>query len=182
VVSGNRMMVLINSLLDVGRLEDGKMLLHKEDVPLQALLDKSAGQVSALGHGQDVSITVEVLPGAETLHADADLTQRILINLLSNAVKYSPPGSAVELRAEPDASGMVKISVTDHGPGIEKQWADKLFNSYVQVPVRQAGIGVGTGLGLSFSRLAVEAQGGRIWLESEVGAGSTFIFTLPRNA
>lgn len=180
VASSNRMMTLINSLLDLSKLESGKMQLNQQTMPVAELFDKAVQQLAALAARSDVQIASQIAESAQTVLADSEVTVRVLVNLLSNAIKYSPEAATVALRAAPHTQGMIAISVTDSGQGIPKEWTDKVFDKFIQVQSKQAGVGAGSGLGLTFCRLAVEAQGGRIWLESEVGRGSTFTFTLPR--
>jgi two-component system sensor histidine kinase VicK len=103
---------------------------------------------------------------------------RVLVNLLSNALKYTPSGKTITVSAKVTDEG-VHFAVTDEGPGIPKEYLHRIFDRFVQVEARKAGAPVGTGLGLTFCKLAVEAHGGRIWLESEVGKGTTVHFLLP---
>jgi signal transduction histidine kinase len=109
------------------------------------------------------------------------MTTRVLVNLLSNAIKFSRPESVVTVRAAPDEANKIAFSVIDQGQGISQAWAGKVFDKFVQADARKAVGSVGSGLGLTFCRLAVEAQGGRIWLESEEGKGTTVTFTLPQS-
>jgi signal transduction histidine kinase len=180
IASCNRMLSLINSLLDLARLESGKMPLQMREVATRELLEDATQQVSALSGRSSVSLVVRVGEEASAVLADYDVSVRILVNLLSNAVKFSPKNSTVTAGAERHGSDMIAFTVTDQGEGIPEEWQDKVFDKFSQVDVHRAGIAAtGSGLGLAFCRLAVEAQGGRIWLESEVGAGTTVYFTLP---
>ena len=113
--------------------------------------------------------------------ADADLVVRVLVNLLGNALKYSPVGGTVHVSAAAYPGDKVALHIRDEGMGIAPEWVDKVFGKFSQVEARKAGAAIGSGLGLTFCRLAVEAQGGRIWLESTVGQGTTVIFTLPQS-
>lgn len=180
MASSNRMMTLINSLLDLGKLESGKLVLNRQPAPVADLFAEAAQQVVAMAARSDVHVTTEIAEGVESVLADSEVTVRIIVNLLSNAIKYSPEDETVVLRAESSIGGMIAISISDSGQGIPQEWVDKVFDKYIQVQARRIGIGASSGLGLTFCRLAVEAQGGRIWLESEVGSGSTFTFTLPQ--
>jgi signal transduction histidine kinase len=179
IASCNRMMSLINSLLDLARLESGKMPLQMREVATRELLEDATQQVSVLSGRGSVSLAVRVGEEDSAVLADYDVSVRILVNLLSNAVKFSPTNSTVTAGAERHGSDMIAFTVTDQGGGIPEEWQDKVFDKFSQVDVHRAGIATGSGLGLAFSRLAVEVQGGRIWLESEVGAGTTISFTLP---
>jgi signal transduction histidine kinase len=179
LVSCNRMLTLINSLLDLAQLESGKMPLQPDDVGTEELAESSLGQVTVWAARNQVTLTSHLDPRVQTVYADSTAVVRVLVNLLSNAIKFSRPGSDVTVRVAPFDATMVAFSVTDEGPGIPKEWADKVFDKFAQIEARKAGGAVGSGLGLTFCRLAVEAQGGRIWLESETGKGTTVTFTLP---
>lgn len=177
LISSNRMLTLINSLLDLPRLEHRKLPVQRQDTPVDELVNHSLQVVSLWAAQNRVSLVYEADPQVSTVIADPDITMRVLVNLLSNALKYSPPDSAVTVRARATGDGMVTFSVTDQGPGIPPEWVEKVFDKYAQVEARKEG--ASTGLGLTFCQLAVEAQKGRIWIESELGKGTTVLFTLP---
>ena len=179
MASSNRMLTLINSLLDLAKLESGKLTPHQQEMPITQLVEPAAEQVLALADRGDIQIATHIDTTIQ-VYADADLTVRILVNLLSNALKHSPARSTVSISAEPAAREMVAVHISDQGKGIPAQWQDKVFDRFAQVEVREAGFATGSGLGLTFCRLAVESQGGRIWLESAPGQGTTVTFTLPR--
>jgi signal transduction histidine kinase len=179
ITAGKRMLTLINSLVDLSRLESGQMPLHIEPVDVRELVDSSLEQVTLWAARNQVALTTDIDPGLGTVQADHELTLRVLVNLLSNAIKFSPPQSTVLVRVVPSGADALAFSVVDQGPGIPKEWTRKVFDKFVQVEAYQAGVKTGSGLGLSFCRLAVEAQGGSIWLESQFGQGTTATFTLP---
>lgn len=179
VTSGNRMLSMINSLLDSASLSRKHMQLECQEVTPASLIHASLAQVSLWASQNDVRLRTECPDDAPSLYADPEISTRVLVNVLGNAIKYSPGGSEVLVRIAPHDEAHLAVSVIDHGPGIPPEWADKVFDRFAQVEGRKAGALVGTGLGLAFSRLAVEAQGGKIWLESEVGHGTTVTFTLP---
>ena len=110
---------------------------------------------------------------------DENIVKRIIINLLNNAMKYAADGGRVKIRAE-NTADKVKVSVIDTGLGIPEEFQEKIFDKYGQLENMRGGVRRGKGLGLTFCRLAVEAHGGNISVESDVGKGSSFIFTLPR--
>ncbi|GIV17444.1 MAG: hypothetical protein KatS3mg022_2879 [Armatimonadota bacterium] len=177
LISSNRMLTLINSLLDLPRLEHRKMPVHTRDVSVDELVNNSLAVVAMWAAQNRVQIVYEADPQVSTVIADPDITMRVLVNLLSNALKYSPPDSTITIRTRASEGGTVTFSVTDQGPGIPPEWVDKVFDKYAQVEARKEG--ASTGLGLTFCQLAVEAQKGRIWIESELGKGTTVLFTLP---
>lgn len=179
LVSCNRMLTLINSLLDLAQLERGRLLLQPGMVSVKELVEQSLQQVSVWAGRNHVALSFEPDASVEAVYADHAVTSRILVNLLSNAIKFSPPGSVVTVRTAPSDTHMAAMSVTDRGRGIPQEWVNKVFDKFVQVEAQRAGSTVGSGLGLSFCRLAVEAQGGHIWLQSEINKGTTITFTLP---
>ena len=182
LASCDRMSTLISSLLDLSRLESGQMLLHLSDIGVRELVDSSLSQVTAWAARNRATLTFHPNTDIQTVYADQELTERVLVNLLSNAIKFSPPESAVTVSVAPNDADMVAFGVTDQGPGIPKEWVNRVFDKFAQVDADGEGKSIGAGLGLTFCRLAVEAQGGRIWLESEVGKGTTVTFTLPKSA
>jgi NtrC-family two-component system sensor histidine kinase KinB len=181
LVSCNRMLTLINSLLDLAQLESGRMALAQSDVVAKELVSASLQQVTVWAGRNRVTLASHLDPEAGRVYVDPMMTVRILVNLLSNAIKFSKPGSVVTVRVEPAGANKIAFSVIDQGQGIPQAWAGKVFDKFVQVETRKAARSVGSGLGLTFCRLAVEAQGGRIWLKSEEGKGTTVTFTLPES-
>jgi signal transduction histidine kinase len=179
LVSCNRMLTLINSLLDLAQLESGHMSLMQSEVDAKGLIVASLEQVTVWARRNRVTLTSRLDPGVGTVYADSAVTIRVLVNLLSNAIKFSKPDSVVAIRAAQGEAGMVALSVADQGQGIPKALAGRVFDKFVQVDAHKTGGAAGSGLGLTFCRLAVEAQGGHIWLESEVDVGTTVTFTLP---
>ena len=180
LVSCNRMLTLVNSLLDLARLESGHMLLHLSEVNVRELVGSSLKQVTAWADRNRVILDCDVEAGVEMVYTDFELTVRILVNLLSNAIKFSTPEAVVTVRVAPSGTAMLTFSVIDQGQGIPKEWADKVFDKFTQVEAHRAGgTVVGSGLGLAFCRQAVESLGGHIWLESKVDKGTTIAFTLP---
>lgn len=175
LVSNQRALTLVNSMLDVAKLESGSMAVHREEADLAALLDDAVRVVALWAQGADVAVRSDVR--VERFVLDASLTGRILTNLLSNALKFSPPGSTVTVGVESEPHG-VRFWVEDQGQGIPAEFVETIFEPFAQVK----GTKGGTGLGLTFCRLAVRAQGGRIGVKSRVGEGSTFWFTLPMHS
>jgi signal transduction histidine kinase len=181
LVSCKRMLTLINSLLDLAQLESGRMSLAQSDEDVKDLVNASMQQVAVWAERNHVALASHLDPGVSTVYVDHMMTTRVLVNLLSNAIKFSKPGSVVTVRAVPAEADKIAFSVIDQGQGISQAWASKVFDKFVQVDARKALGSVGSGLGLTFCRLAVEAQGGRIWLKSEECKGTTVTFTLPQS-
>ncbi|MHB0936565.1 MAG: PAS domain-containing sensor histidine kinase [Armatimonadota bacterium] len=169
-----RMNVMIEDLVDTARAEGGQLTLNRQAVALQQHLPDLLSRSAPLLEVDRVNMVIPTdLP---PICADPDRLERILTNLLSNALKYSDPGTPVLVRAQP-RDGEVMVSVTDQGRGIPPEAIPHLFERFYRVPGARKAEGIG--LGLYITRMLVEAHGGRIWVESEVGKGSTFYFALP---
>ncbi len=174
-----RLSRLISDLLDIARIESGKLEMHKQAVDLRVVI----GDMLALLRlpAQDKSITLsakvdEQLPGVD---ADSDKITQVLTNLVGNALKFTPAGGAISVGAVRDGQ-WVKVGVSDTGIGIPSQALDKVFDKFYQVAgVDQQMKVKGTGLGLPISKGIIEKHGGKMWVESEINKGSTFYFTLP---
>ncbi len=169
-----RMDVMIDDLVMAARLEDGHLPVNCAPLDLPTWLSDFLERSSTILNPQRLQVEMpEMLP---TLHADADRLERILTNLISNALKYSDPGTSVRVQMHPMA-GEVRITVKDQGQGIAPKDLPHLFEKFYRAGSSRKAEGIG--LGLYVTRLMVEAHRGRIWVESEVGKGSTFSFTLP---
>lgn len=182
LVSCNRMLTLINSLLDLAQLESGRMSLMQSDVDAKELVDASLQQVAVWAARNRVTLASRTESEIEMVYADPTVTVRVLVNLLSNAIKFSKPESVVTVRIVPADADKIAFSVIDEGQGIPQEWAGKVFEKFVKADTHKPVRSVGSGLGLTFCRLAVEAQGGHIWLESEEGKGTVVTFTLPKSS
>ena len=173
--SAEELLNMIGSLLDVSKMEAGEMKLQREPCDLDALIRAVLVTTQPLTGNRTVAF--DVPESSLRVTVDAGLIRRVIQNLLSNAFKYTPADGAIRIVVTP-SSGEVRIAVTDTGPGIAPEHHQRIFEKFGQVEDRKSRLG--TGLGLTFCKLAVEAHGGRIGVESEVGKGSTFWLTLPR--
>ncbi|HYU08438.1 MAG TPA: ATP-binding protein [Gemmatimonadales bacterium] len=179
--NGRQLLELINELLDLQRIAAGRMDLKAEDVELAPLLTEAAGSVHAQVEKHRHALVVT--PPAQDLrvHADRGRVRQVLLNLLSNAIKFTPDGGRITLAAAPVNGGAAaRIAVSDTGIGIAAEDQSKLFKEFSQLDASASRKYEGTGLGLALSRRLVELQGGAIGVESEMGKGSTFWFTLPQ--
>lgn len=182
--SCNKMIGLVNTLLDISRLETGELSLARRPVQLTTLVDEVLDDLTPLANDQGLVLISDVASALPSLQADADKLNRVFTNLIDNALKFSPPGGQVTVRAElqPASNGhgqpRVMCSVLDNGPGIPDDYRERIFDRFVQVQGRK-GRREGTGLGLAFCKLAVEAHGGRIWAENRPEGGTAINFTLP---
>ena len=176
--SGRHLLSLINDILDLSKVEAGRMELELGTFSLQMALENALTLIHdrAARHGLTVELTVNETLG--DVVGDERKLKQVLLNLLSNAVKFTPDGGRIEVRALP-ANGSVEISVTDTGVGIAPEDQEAIFEEFRQVGTDYARKREGTGLGLALARKFVELHGGRLWVKSEVGHGSTFTFTFP---
>src|SRR4051812_47380503 len=179
--SGRHLLDLINEILDLSKIEAGRMELELGAVSLPDLLDQGVAMVRerALRHG--IALGLTIAPGVGTVRADEVKLMQVVVNLLSNAVKFTPDGGSVDVRAEASGTDAL-VTVRDTGIGIPEEERERIFEAF-QRGGRGARASVeGTGLGLTLSRRILDLHGGRLWMESEVGEGSTFSFTVPRLA
>jgi len=166
---------LVEALLDIQRLESGSTILNKQPAEVHVFLTDAFQLVMPIADHAGISIDLDIAKLPEIL-IDTDMITRVVINLMENAVKYTPSGSRITLRSEL-VNNKIQITVSDTGPGIPGHMLDSIFNKFSRVKYQDAPKGVG--LGLAFCRLAVEAHGGKIRVESDGETGSDFIFTLP---
>jgi PAS domain S-box-containing protein len=174
--SSERLARLINDILDLERIESGTRQLDLGTHPARDLLTASAGEMAALARDHGMGLEIGVAEGVVV--ADRDRIVQTLTNLIGNAIKFSADGDVVVLEARSDGTEVV-FSVRDQGRGIPPEKLAAVFERFQQVDSSDARQKGGTGLGLTISRGIVERHGGRIWAESEVGAGTTVLFTLP---
>lgn len=176
--SGQVLLSMINDLLDISKMEDGSLKLEREDLSPAAVVQQALQQVEALAREKNLTLSGEVEPGVATISADEEKLRRTLVNLLGNALKFTPDGGRVTLNVSL-SDGDVRFAVADTGEGIPAAELERVFDKFGQVESRKSGRKMSTGLGLTFCKLATEAHGGRIWVESELGRGSTFVVSLP---
>ena len=177
--SAKQMMGMIDELLDVSRLDAGELQLRFTLVDFIKLVNEKSEDYRLQAPTAAKTFITKTPVTLPPLVADAALLGRVIDNLLSNAFKHTPAGGQIELNVECQAE-VVCLSVRDTGPGIPLAYQDRIFDKFVQATKpAQGALRIGTGLGLAFCRLAVEAHGGKIWVESVPEQGSTFIFTLP---
>ncbi len=174
--SALRMSRMVDSLLDLRRLEAGQMTLNKEQVDVGALASDAVEQVKPLAEGKGILLKKEVPPRMPMVDVDSDMIRRVIINLIENAVKYTPGEGTVTVSAKSSAKEMTVI-VKDTGPGIPAGEHTRIFSKFARLQREAAPKGLG--LGLAFCKMAVEAHGGRVWVESHASRGAIFSFTLP---
>ncbi|MET3503419.1 MULTISPECIES: HAMP domain-containing sensor histidine kinase [Mucilaginibacter] len=174
-----RLLLITGELLDMAQVETGKLQLNFGSTHPQNIVDYAVKAIKFIADQKHVEIKVKCDQSLPKVHADLDKTTWVLINLLSNAIKYSHEKSTVELVVKKHKNDEIEFSVTDHGKGIEQQYLPRLFERYFKVP-NATSEQSGTGLGLAIAKDFIEAQAGKISVDSEIGSGSTFYFTLKR--
>lgn len=177
--SGNNLLDLINDLLDLAKIEAGRMEVRSEPLSLSDLFEALAGLLKPLCAAKDVTIDPQVSSEVPILQTDTAKLQQILYNFLSNAIKYSPEGETILLSAMRQDDEGVKIAVTDRGPGIDTEKQGLIFEKFRQIDGSMTRQHSGTGLGLAISKELAQLLGGHIGVESKPGEGSTFWITLP---
>jgi signal transduction histidine kinase len=176
--SGQHLLSLINDILDLSKIEAGRMELEPTDFDLPTAIESTLVLVRERAHRRGVTLQRMVDERVGMINADERKVKQVLLNLLSNALKFTPEGGRIDVRAAV-CDGTAKISVADTGVGIAPEDQEAVFEEFRQVGTASKKV-EGTGLGLAISRKFIELHGGRIWVESQMGLGSTFTFTLPR--
>jgi len=199
--SGQHLLNIINDLLDLSKIESGRMELHPQTFALSPALEESLMMVRLKAHHHNIELGLELDEAPQNITADPRLFKQVLFNLLDNAVKFTPDGGRVtvrvslepgseeetwpragpeqETRSTPEGPAFCRVAVSDTGIGIAPEDQERIFQSFEQADSSHARAYEGTGLGLTLCKQIVELHGGRIWVESEIGQGSTFTFTLP---
>ena len=170
---------LINDLLDLSKIEEGKIQLDAGRVSLGGLVHEVMETVKPMAAEKPVLLEVDVPEPSVLVWADRDKGTQVLMNLIGNAIKFTPCDGTIGVSAANDLKGWVRVSIRDAGPGIPTSEQEKIFEKFYQVTQDGGPKPKGTGLGLAISKALVELHGGKIWVESEPGRGSTFSFTLP---
>jgi PAS domain S-box-containing protein len=177
VAEGERLTTLINDVLDLAKIESGKVEWHMQPLAVSDIIQHAVAATTSLSAAKGLEVRTEIAEALPTVIGDPDRLIQVVINLLSNAIKFTDAGS-ITCRARRGDSA-IEVTVTDTGTGISPEDQPKVFEQFVQVGDTLTGKPTGTGLGLPICKQIIEHHGGRIWVESDVGRGSTFAFTLP---
>jgi signal transduction histidine kinase len=176
--SGQHLLSLINDILDLSKIEAGRMELTPASFHLPSALENAVTLVRERAARHGIALYLDLDPGLGELMGDERKVKQVLLNLLSNAVKFTPEGGRITVKAG-RTDGAVEIAVSDTGIGIAPEDQAAIFEEFRQVGTDDARKLEGTGLGLTLAKKFVELHDGRMWVESELGLGSTFTFTLP---
>jgi signal transduction histidine kinase len=175
--NGKHLLGLINDVLDLSKIEAGQLTLDLADYSLKDVVDTVASVVESLANGKLLALTTDVGQNLPKGHGDGRRLAQVLLNLVGNAIKFTDKGEvAIKATAE---NGSFTVAVRDTGPGIEPSDQGKIFEEFQQADNAATKRKGGTGLGLSIAKRIIGMHGGRIWVESDVGKGSTFAFTIP---
>src|SRR5438552_4783404 len=175
--SGQHLLSLINDILDLSKIEAGRMELEPADFDLPGAIDNALTLVRERAGRRGIALGQAIDERVGVIRADERKVKQVLLNLLSNALKFTPEGGRIDVRAAA-TDALVEVSVADTGVGIAPADQEAVFEEFRQVGTADKKV-EGTGLGLALSRKFIELHGGRIWVKSELGQGSTFTFTLP---
>jgi signal transduction histidine kinase len=175
--SGQHLLSLINDILDLSKIEAGRMELEVADFHLPQAIENAVVLVRERALRRGIALEQAIDSRLGEIQGDERKVKQVLLNLLSNAIKFTPDGGRINVQAVP-RDGAVEVSVSDTGVGIAPGDQEAIFEEFRQVGTAAKKV-EGTGLGLTLSRKFVELHGGKIWVESQLGTGSTFTFTLP---
>jgi signal transduction histidine kinase len=177
--NANRLMDLINDILEIGRIDADKIQLNFEHVSIGLVFQDVLQTMRAEIERKATSVKIDVASDLPTITADPRRVTQVVLNLVSNAVKYTYPGAHVNLRAFINPAGLLQVDIEDDGVGLSPEQQEHLFRRFYRAdnPLRDE-VG-GTGLGLSIAKSFIELHSGEIWVQSELGKGSTFSFMLP---
>lgn len=174
--STERMQRMIDGLLDINRLESGQQITKKTYTKIPQVIDEACDVLQGVARNKEIRFIKEIGPDIPDILIDSEMIRRVIINLLENSIKFSPNQSSIRVGVQKD-QGMVKVFVEDQGQGIPEENREDIFEKFVRLkqnyPLK------GLGLGLAFCKLAVQAHGGKIWVENIPQGGSRFVFTLP---
>ncbi len=180
--SAKQLLDLINDLLDLAKIEAGKVVMRREKVNVADVCEAMLNFMRPLAQKKEIELTLAVQPDIPLVTTDPGRLQQVLYNFLSNAVKFTPPRGAVKISARVEEADMVRVSVADTGPGISEKDQEYIFEKFRQIDGSVTRQHSGTGLGLAISRELAALLGGKIELQSIVGKGATFTLVLPIGA
>ena len=178
IKAGRHLLELINEILDIARIEGGQLAVSMEPVPVKEVLKEAFDLVEPLATDGDIRLLGGASAPTRNVMADRQRLRQVLINLLSNAIKYNRPGGTVTASYEEPGGNRLRVAIIDTGPGIDPDKMKRLFSPFDRLGAEETGV-EGVGLGLALSRRIVEAMGGRLEVQSQIGEGSSFTVELP---
>jgi signal transduction histidine kinase len=175
----NFLLNMIHSTLEIHKMESRTLKLEEKIVSLPSLIQAATRQFEILAEQEKIALIIEIPENLPPVQVDNQVFIRVLANILHNGIKHTRQGGKIVVQAEQQEDGETRIKIQDTGIGIPAQYLDKIFDKFVQIESQKTGTSVSVGLGLYFCKLAMEAHGGQIWVESQEGKGSTFYLTIP---
>jgi signal transduction histidine kinase len=180
MMDGQALLGMINDVLEISKMETASLQLQYRDLPPEEIVERAFQQVLPLAREKRLSLERRLEAHLPTFSGDEEKLVRTLVNLLSNAIRFTPPEGKITVAARFEEPAMaIEFAIRDTGEGIPEAAFQRIWEKFGQAHARKAGERTSTGLGLTFCKMAVEAHGGKIWVESELGKGSTFFFTIP---
>ncbi len=176
--SSEFMLKMLNELLDIAKIESGRLQLNREKIQLEKLINSNIALNRIIAEKKGIEINIEIFEPLPVLNVDPDKIEQVLNNLISNAIKFSNPNTTITVSAF-RSTNEITVMIKDQGLGINKEDKQKLFKPFSKLTTKSTGGERSTGLGLTITKKIILVHGGKIWLESEVGDGTTFYFSLP---
>jgi signal transduction histidine kinase len=173
-----RLIKMVKNLLDMSKLESGELLPEMEEINTVAIIQSAIEPLNLLFADKKIQLELELPENLPNTVGDRQQISWVMTNLINNAVRYTPAGGKITVRAGQQLNH-IKISITDTGRGIPREAFENIFEKFVQINEKTDSTTGSVGLGLAIAKKVVEAHGGKIWVESELGRGSVFNFTLP---
>jgi signal transduction histidine kinase len=176
----HRLMNMVDDLLDISRLEEGKSILEITETEVQPIVAEAVNTVEPIAKARGTVLAVDAQPDIPMVRLDREKMHRVMVNLLSNALKFTPSGGWIDMRVTWDKPlRRLAIAISDNGPGIPLEYRKKIFDKFFRVQAREGNRLPSAGLGLAFCKMIAEAHHGAIRVESEAGKGSTFTVEIP---
>ena len=180
--TSQKMLQLVNEMLDFSKFEAGKMLLHKTETPLKSIINTSIEMLGPVAEKNETQISFDSKDGLPVCHCDPLKVEQVITNFIGNAIEHTPKGTQIKVALEEVKKGaepFLYFSVSDNGPGVEKDQQDKIFDKYAQLNSRKTAKGLGSGLGLAVSQMIIEEHGGKVGYKDAEPVGSIFYFLIP---
>ncbi len=180
--TSQKMLQLVNEMLDLSKFEAGKMVLNKTETPLKPIINTSIEMLGPVADQNETEVTFSAPDGLPSCHCDALKIEQVITNFIGNAIEHTPKGTKINVKLEEIMKGgeaFLYFTVTDNGPGVDKDQQDKIFDKYAQLTSRKTAKGLGSGLGLAVSQMTIEQHGGKVGYKDAEPVGSIFYFTIP---
>lgn len=178
----DRLTKIVEDLLTLSKIESKEFYLKQERLPLSELIDDVLDFIKEAAGKKKISISRSIVPSSLEVTGDRSYLEQVLVNLLDNGIKYTHPGGEISVSTFENEQGEIQVAIKDNGMGIPREDLSRIFERFYRVDKGRSQELGGTGLGLSIVKHLIQAHGGRIWVESQLGKGSTFYFTLPRRS